>query len=67
MAVFRLAPRVAAFVTVALLWLMIVTTTFLFYRHERLSAILMLPYLAWVSFASVLCSSVWQRNPSLLG
>lgn len=56
-----------AFVAVVLLWLLITATTFMFYRNDRLAAMLMLPYLAWVSFASVLCFSVWQRNPNLLG
>lgn len=56
-----------AFVAVVLLWLLIAATTFMFYRNDRFAAILMLPYLAWVSFASVLCFSVWQRNPILLG
>jgi len=28
---------------------------------------LLLPYLAWVAFASALTYAVWQRNPALLG
>lgn len=56
----------AAFACLVVLWLMIVATIALFGRRDRLAALLFLPYLAWVSFAGVLCFSVWQRNPALL-
>ena len=46
---------------------MIAATIVLFGRRERLAAMLLWPYLAWVSFAGGLCFSIWQRNPSLLG
>lgn len=57
----------AAFVCIVVLWLMIAATIVLFGRRERLAAMLLWPYLAWVSFAGGLCFSIWQRNPSLLG
>lgn len=56
-----------AFAEIIVLWLMIGLTTLLFWRLQRWAAILLLPYWAWVSFASVLCYSIWQRNPALLG
>lgn len=56
-----------AFAEIIVLWLMIGLTTLLFWRLRRGAALLMLPYWAWVSFASVLCYSIWQRNPALLG
>jgi len=56
----------AAFACIVVLWLMIVATVALFGRCERLAATLLWPYLAWVSFAGVLCLSIWQRNPALL-
>lgn len=56
-----------AFVCIVVLWLMIAAAIVLFGRRERLAAILLWPYLAWVSFAGVLCFSIWQRNPVLLG
>lgn len=31
------------------------------------AALLLLPYLAWVSFATVLSWTMWQLNPALLG
>jgi len=37
-----------------------------FWRHSRLAALLLVPYLLWVGFASFLTWSVWQGNPGLL-
>ena len=51
---------------VLVLWGSIVATILLFRRHDRTAALLMTPYLLWVSFASALTIAVWQRNPSLL-
>lgn len=56
-----------AFVVVVVLWLLIAATLVAFWRQQRLAGMLLLPYLAWVSFASALTWSVWQRNPALLG
>jgi benzodiazapine receptor len=55
-----------AFVEVLLLWGLIVATVVAFWRLNVLAAVLLLPYLAWVTFASALTFAVWQRNPSLL-
>jgi tryptophan-rich sensory protein len=38
-----------------------------FAAHSRVAAALLIPYLAWVLFASALTWSVWRRNPGLLG
>ena len=51
---------------IALLWLLIIATTTAFARHDRKAAALMLPYLAWVSFALALNVAVWRLNPTLL-
>ncbi len=57
-----------AFAEVAVLWLLIVATVVAFWRlRARAAALLMLPYLAWVSFAVVLCYTVWQLNRDALG
>ena len=55
-----------AFAEVLLLWGLVLATVVSFWRASRLAGILLLPYLAWVSFASVLTYTVWQMNPSLL-
>lgn len=56
-----------AFVEILLLWLMIAGTIALFWRVSRLGGALLLPYLAWVSYATALTYAVWQRNPDMLG
>jgi tryptophan-rich sensory protein len=56
-----------AFAEVLLLWVLIVATVVTFRRVRPLSAGLLLPYLAWVTFASALTYAAWRRNPELLG
>jgi tryptophan-rich sensory protein len=55
-----------AFTDVLILLALIVATVAAFWRIRRLAAILLLPYLAWVCFASALTWAVWQGNPRLL-
>jgi len=55
-----------AFGEVLLLWLLIAVTTGAFWRIQRLAGVLLMPYLAWVSFAAALTWATWQRNPGLL-
>lgn len=56
-----------AFLDVLVLLALIAATVVSFWRVSRLAGALMLPYLAWVGFASVLTWVMWQRNPTLLG
>lgn len=56
-----------AMAEIVVLWLLIVVTMVLFWRFKRLAAVLLVPYLLWVSFASALTYSCWMRNPTLLG
>jgi tryptophan-rich sensory protein len=56
-----------AFLDVLVLLALIAATVVSFWRVSRLAGALMLPYLAWVGFASVLTWVIWQRNPTLLG
>ncbi|MEM0360367.1 MAG: TspO/MBR family protein [Candidatus Diapherotrites archaeon] len=51
-----------AFVEIILLWLSIIATIFLFYKVSKKAALLLVPYLLWVSFASFLTYSVWVLN-----
>ncbi|MFO6421304.1 TspO/MBR family protein [Hylemonella sp. W303a] len=55
-----------AFADALLLFGLIAMTMGLFWRVHRLAALLLLPYLAWVTFASALTWSVWLNNPALL-
>jgi translocator protein len=57
----------AAFADVVVLWALILATLVSFWRLLPLAGMLLLPYLAWVTFATALTYSVWQRNPELLG
>ena len=51
-----------AFAEIIVLWLAIVATTLAFFRVSKLAGALMVPYLAWVSFASVLNFAIWRLN-----
>lgn len=51
-----------AFVEIVILWVAIVATTVAFFLKSKIAGWLMVPYLAWVSFASVLNFAIWQLN-----
>lgn len=55
-----------AFVEVLLLWCLIVANVVAFWRLQKVAAVLLLPYLIWVSFAAALCYTMWQLNPDVL-
>jgi tryptophan-rich sensory protein len=56
----------SALIDIGVLWLLIVATMVAFRAHDRWSAWLLAPYLAWVSFAAALNFAVWQANPVAL-
>ncbi|MGM0449765.1 MAG: TspO/MBR family protein [Pseudomonadota bacterium] len=56
-----------SFATVLLLWLLILATLVSFQRVSRIAALMLVPYLLWVSLAVALNYSVWQLNPMTLG
>ena len=51
-----------ALVEILLLWVAIAATVALFWRVTPVAGMLLLPYLAWVSFAAVLNGSIWFLN-----
>ena len=55
-----------AAVEILVLLALIVATVVAFWRTSGLAALLLVPYLSWVSFASVLSWTVWRSNPDLL-
>jgi tryptophan-rich sensory protein len=59
---FGLHNLMLATIEVVLLWLMIFETHSQFAKINKTASYLMLPYLAWVSFASVLTASIWWLN-----
>jgi tryptophan-rich sensory protein len=56
-----------AFIEVLLLWLLIAATIVAFWRIRPIAGLLLVPYLAWVTFASALNYTLWQLNPAVLG
>ena len=52
----------AALVEIVILWGAIAATMLVFRRIDRVSALLLWPYLAWVSFAGFLNWSIWRLN-----
>lgn len=55
-----------ASVGVVILLALVVWVTLRFRYFSNIAALLMVPYLAWVSFATLLTITIWQMNPDLL-
>ena len=51
-----------ALVDIVALWAAIVATTVAFWKVTPVAGGLLVPYLAWVSFATVLNFTIWQMN-----
>jgi benzodiazapine receptor len=51
-----------ALVDVVLLLVVIAATALAFRRHSATATLLLLPYLAWVSFATALNFAIWRLN-----
>jgi benzodiazapine receptor len=51
-----------ALIEIGALWVAILATVVLFWRENPRAGALMLPYLAWVGFASVLNFALWRLN-----
>jgi tryptophan-rich sensory protein len=45
-----------------LLWVMIALTLKAFWKVNHAAGLLMLPYLAWVTFAAALNFTIWRMN-----
>ncbi len=51
-----------AFVEIICMWISILIMIVLFYRSQKIAGLLQIPYLLWVSFASVLNGSIYYLN-----
>lgn len=51
-----------AFFEIIFLWVSIALMIKLFYRINKAAGLMIFPYIAWVSFASILNFAVWQLN-----
>mgnify|MGYP000347921619 CR=1 FL=1 len=61
-AFFGLQSTALGLAVVVALWLAIAVTVWLFARVDRRAAALLVPYLAWVSFATYLTYGFWALN-----
>lgn len=59
---FRFRLYAIAFLELLLLLVFILLTCFEFFRIDKTSGYLMIPYIAWVSFAGVLNFAIWMMN-----
>ncbi|WP_408959967.1 TspO/MBR family protein [Natrinema sp. 74] len=59
---FTLEALFAAFAVIVVLWVLIAATILAFRRVDRRAAALLVPYLAWVTFAAVLNAELWRLN-----
>lgn len=56
-----------AFADAFILWLFVLATMIAIWQVRVLAGALLVPYMAWVTYAVALSYSVWRRNPGLLG
>lgn len=61
-AFFGMRSPLAGFVVIVILWIAILVTTIYFFRVSRPAGLLLLPYIAWVTFASILNFSIYALN-----
>jgi benzodiazapine receptor len=59
---FGLQSPLAAFIEIIFLWAAILVSIILFFRISKIAGCLLIPYILWVSFASVLNFAIWQLN-----
>lgn len=59
---FGMQSPALAFAELCVLWSAIIATIILFRRISRTAAVLLVPYLLWVTFAGYLNYSIWMLN-----
>jgi benzodiazapine receptor len=59
---FGLHNLALAFAEIVLFWLALLGTFIAFWKVHRSAGLLLVPYLAWVTFAAVLNFTLWQLN-----
>ncbi len=59
---FGLQNPMFAFFGIIILWLMILAMIIIFYQINKTASYLLIPYIMWVSFASVLNFYIWKLN-----
>lgn len=61
-AFFGLRSPMAGMIVIAVLWALILITIIRFWPISRTAALLLVPYILWVSFAAFLNYSIWRLN-----
>jgi translocator protein len=51
-----------ALADILLLWILLLLTIVSFAKHSKLAAWLLVPYISWVSFATILNYAIWRLN-----
>jgi len=59
---FGLRSPLAGLMDIVVMWLAILATIVLFFRVSALAGVLLLPYIAWVSFAAILNAAILRLN-----
>ena len=59
---FSLHMTGAALIVIVLMWLAILRTIFLFAPFSKTASWLLVPYISWVSFATLLNAAIWWLN-----
>jgi translocator protein len=63
---FRWGSGTGSLIDIAALWLLVLTLMIWFFRLHVISGALMVPYLAWVTFAAALNLTIVRMNPAKL-
>jgi len=61
-AFFGMRSSISGLVVIAILWILILITIIKFLPINRTAALLLIPYIIWVSFAAYLNYSIWRLN-----
>jgi tryptophan-rich sensory protein len=56
---FGLKAIFVALIVIAIMWIAILLTIIAFFKISNVAAILLIPYILWVSFATILNFSIW--------
>ena len=62
-AFFGMRSPISGLVVIAFLWVLILITIIKFWPINRTAALLLIPYIIWVSIAAYLNFSIWMLNP----
>jgi len=60
---FGLRSPLAGLLEIPILWLAILVTVILFFRVSVPAGVLLLPYIGWVTFATILNAAIVKLNP----